>query len=555
MFKKKQKKGFTIVELVIVIAVIAILSAVLIPTFAGLIKKANVTADQTLVRNLNTSLAISSEGGTGKPTMYQTLEAMKEQGYSVEKLTPTSAGSEIVWDSEKNQFVLIMTDKNGNAEYYTGTEYTDYNGSDYYKLWKIFTSVEDVNANTTYSAYLAGSDKTGTVAVNGVGFDAGENAGINSVTYTNSSNNAKSVVIRTNSFDTVVAVDAYVGSSKNGDDVSVYGLIGECNVTKCANNSLHIYGMVAYLKMQQGRVVAENGGVVDTLYVAPSVENSVVAEKVGTGIIKNAYANSDVTNSGNVELSTTTADESTLKNTAKENSQNDAINNGVIKVEGVARIGTKGYETLAAAVAEATEKNMTQTIVLMKDTTITSTISVEQNANITIDFNGYWMICDNAADELLNAFDVDGTLTLRDNTNNGGIRFTTYFVPQKSPIAIGINSYGVLNFESGTIKDVYVGITNYYSGGTLNMTGGKIVSVSSADEIEACAVRFRRSGNMNLVAGEIDGSIYIENLKDGSSSVNYTLGDKLNYKAPKSFKSSGVTVTQNEDKIYVAEIV
>lgn len=63
MFKKKQKKGFTILELVIVIAVIAILSAVLIPTFAGLIKKANVTADQTLVRNLNTSLAISSQGG------------------------------------------------------------------------------------------------------------------------------------------------------------------------------------------------------------------------------------------------------------------------------------------------------------------------------------------------------------------------------------------------------------------------------------------------------------------------------------------------------------
>ena len=36
---KQKKKGFTIIELVIVIAVIAILSAVLIPTFAGIIKK------------------------------------------------------------------------------------------------------------------------------------------------------------------------------------------------------------------------------------------------------------------------------------------------------------------------------------------------------------------------------------------------------------------------------------------------------------------------------------------------------------------------------------
>ena len=38
---KKMKKGFTIVELVIVIGVIAILSAILIPTFVNLTEKAN----------------------------------------------------------------------------------------------------------------------------------------------------------------------------------------------------------------------------------------------------------------------------------------------------------------------------------------------------------------------------------------------------------------------------------------------------------------------------------------------------------------------------------
>lgn len=39
--KKNNKKGFTIVELVIVIAVIAILAAVLIPTFSNVISQAN----------------------------------------------------------------------------------------------------------------------------------------------------------------------------------------------------------------------------------------------------------------------------------------------------------------------------------------------------------------------------------------------------------------------------------------------------------------------------------------------------------------------------------
>ena len=57
---KKRKRGFTIVELVIVIAVIAILAAVLIPTFTNLIKRANLSNDQSMIRNMNTALAMES---------------------------------------------------------------------------------------------------------------------------------------------------------------------------------------------------------------------------------------------------------------------------------------------------------------------------------------------------------------------------------------------------------------------------------------------------------------------------------------------------------------
>lgn len=44
--KKQTKKGFTLVELVIVIAVIAILSAILIPTFGNVISEAKENAAQ-----------------------------------------------------------------------------------------------------------------------------------------------------------------------------------------------------------------------------------------------------------------------------------------------------------------------------------------------------------------------------------------------------------------------------------------------------------------------------------------------------------------------------
>ena len=49
--KRNNKKGFTIVELVIVIAVIAILSAVLIPTFGGIVDKANKSSAEQAARN------------------------------------------------------------------------------------------------------------------------------------------------------------------------------------------------------------------------------------------------------------------------------------------------------------------------------------------------------------------------------------------------------------------------------------------------------------------------------------------------------------------------
>ena len=51
---RKAKKGFTIVELVIVIGVIAILSAILIPTFVNLTDKANDAALQSNCANAYT---------------------------------------------------------------------------------------------------------------------------------------------------------------------------------------------------------------------------------------------------------------------------------------------------------------------------------------------------------------------------------------------------------------------------------------------------------------------------------------------------------------------
>ena len=107
MIKRNNKKGFTIVELVIVIAVIAILAAVLIPTFSGIIRKANISADTQLVKNMNTALA-ADEAINGKPDSFSDVIAIvKDAGYVLSAFNPTTEGCYVAWDKENNQLLLI----------------------------------------------------------------------------------------------------------------------------------------------------------------------------------------------------------------------------------------------------------------------------------------------------------------------------------------------------------------------------------------------------------------------------------------------------------------
>ena len=95
--KKLNNKGFTIVELVIVVAVIAILAAVLIPTVSGLIKTAQTSADVTLVKNVNLFLATERATEGKNATMQEALDDALEGGYDIEKLTPTNSDNHILW--------------------------------------------------------------------------------------------------------------------------------------------------------------------------------------------------------------------------------------------------------------------------------------------------------------------------------------------------------------------------------------------------------------------------------------------------------------------------
>ena len=103
--KHTNKKGFTIVELVIVIAVIAILAAVLIPTFSNLIKKANISNDTAIAKNLNTA-AITAQADT----FDQAVAAAQDAGYLVALLKAKAENCLFVWEDDTNQFLLYDLD-------------------------------------------------------------------------------------------------------------------------------------------------------------------------------------------------------------------------------------------------------------------------------------------------------------------------------------------------------------------------------------------------------------------------------------------------------------
>lgn len=82
---KKFKKAFTITELVIVIAVIAILAAVLIPTFSTVIGKANESAAMQECRSewTNLSVEVMTDETAGKDYLFSIEKGGKTYYFAV----------------------------------------------------------------------------------------------------------------------------------------------------------------------------------------------------------------------------------------------------------------------------------------------------------------------------------------------------------------------------------------------------------------------------------------------------------------------------------------
>ena len=245
---KRLKRAFTIVELVIVIAVIAILAAVLIPTFTTLIDKANESNDIALVKNLNTAL-VSKEATDEVNTMQDALDAAYEYGYTVDKLTPSSSG-DIVWDEVNNRFALINEKK--EVVFEDGAKPLTRDAT---KTWKIVT---ELKGTQDCSWYVGGLSKK---AIEDFKFTMGVDTGSVEADVNYASDSTQNVTIRT--AGGTLTVDA-----KNAT-VNHYGTAQSVDVQEVAEESYHEYEKVTgNLTITKGHVVFESTAVVNTFVVA-----------------------------------------------------------------------------------------------------------------------------------------------------------------------------------------------------------------------------------------------------------------------------------------------
>ena len=244
---KRLRKAFTLVELVVVIAIIAILSTVSVVTYFGITNSAKKSVDDTLIAELNKCLQLD-ETINGKPnTSSEALEVVEENGFTVEKMTPTQDKKEIVWHQTTNKFELVdeikVQSRIKNAE-----------GTTNISTWRFLS---EYTSNGGYSIYLKDADFSGEALTLNIttGLDVGKNTEDFNITYESTSCNE--VTIRTNG--------GTLTTNAETDTIYHYGSASKVNVT---SNIFQEFGEVSgNIEIAKGNVEVKASAKVNSVLV------------------------------------------------------------------------------------------------------------------------------------------------------------------------------------------------------------------------------------------------------------------------------------------------
>lgn len=351
---KTKKKGFTLIELVIVIAVIAILAAILIPTFASIVKKSKISSDVSLIRNLN--LALKAESATSDiATANDAFAALSSQGFELERLKTATAGYHFVWNQTTKEMCL-MDEKFELHEKATG---------DKWQYWAIAQSSADFTAaNAAEVSIYLGDGYTDTAALNVVaGLDVGNKTdlSVNLGSDRTAISRVKELRMRTNGGAMTINAPE--------SDVSHYGSADSVSIIAVANDSYHEYGEAQEITLAKGHLVLENNATVGSINITATEAEDIQLDVASSAKLNYVKATNDTVITGNAKVKI-------------------PANVAVIESSTIAyKVGTAEKYTSIKSAFEATDSDIT----LVKSTSITQdltfagkTLTIEKGVELTI---------------------------------------------------------------------------------------------------------------------------------------------------------------------------
>ena len=303
---KKLRRAFTIVELVIVIAVIAILAAVLIPTFTSLIQKANVSNDTQIVREMNTALSMGEADGRPED-MGDVLDVLSEYGgFDMAKLNPSTDGYLYVWEKTSNQ-ILLMDDKGAVA-----FNVKDYDESN----WELYVPVANTQSAGAICAYVT---EVGVYVSEDMTYDFNLNNVVPFQVADGKTLTGNVTMVGTNAITTTVSGNI-VGTltiDNASAEVSHEGTVNAVDIKAVKSSSYHEFGTVKEsFEVSNGRVVIEESANVSQISVPAEATNVKIQSNSLQNIVVVAES-SDVTlenGSGKLFLDGSAADAVADKN-------------------------------------------------------------------------------------------------------------------------------------------------------------------------------------------------------------------------------------------------
>lgn len=166
---RSRKKGFTIVELMIVIVIIGILIAIIVPSVTSAIESANIASDQSDVKNMNTILQVYCVQNGIDTTKLQAPEvraivSSEQKNYT---FVPKSSKG-IYWYSVNEGKIVYSTNGDPNSVVLSNVAHAEFKPSSPEELVKgylylntgdeldeVFTALRSVINRATYNNVLA----------------------------------------------------------------------------------------------------------------------------------------------------------------------------------------------------------------------------------------------------------------------------------------------------------------------------------------------------------------------------------------------------------------